>query len=45
LARAVSGIERVRPVHIGLHRTLILGEQPIADGEGAGLIELDRLFL
>ncbi len=43
LARAVPGIERVGPLHVRLHRALVLGEQPVADGERAGLVELHRL--
>src|SRR4029079_10588280 len=43
LAGAVAGVERVAALDRGLHRALLGREQPIADGEGAGLVELDLL--
>src|SRR5450631_2334505 len=45
LTGTVPGIERVRAVHVRLHRALVLLEQPIADGERAGLIELDHCLV
>jgi hypothetical protein len=39
----VAGVERVAALDRGLHRALLGREQAIADGEGAGLIELDGL--
>jgi hypothetical protein len=43
LAGAVPGVERVGALHVGLHRALFGRQQAVADGEGAGLVELDGL--
>ena len=40
----MAGIERVRALHIGLHRALVRLEQTVAHSERAGLIELDDLL-
>ena len=43
LAGAVARVERVVAVDAGLHAALLGCEQAVADGEGAGLVELERL--
>ena len=43
LAGAMPGRDRIRPVHPGLDRPLIRVEQPVADDEGADLVEVDVL--
>ncbi len=43
LARAVPGVQRVGALAPGLHGALLLRQQPVADGEGAGLVEADGL--
>src|SRR5439155_2916249 len=44
LACTVAGIERVRAVHVRLHRALVFGEQAVADRERRSLVELDGLL-
>ncbi len=41
LTRAVPGIQRIGAMHVRLHRALVFREKPVADGERAGLVELD----
>src|SRR5664279_131102 len=43
LTGAVAGVQRIAAVAGGLHATLFGCEQAVADGEGAGLVELDCL--
>ena len=42
LAGAVARVERVAALDRRLHAALLGREQAVADGEGAGLVELDR---
>src|SRR6266571_2788019 len=43
LAGAMAGVQRVGPRRVGLDAALLRFEQAVADGEGAGLVELDGL--
>src|SRR5260370_1375546 len=43
LTRAMTTGERIRSVDRGLHRALLLGNEPVADREGALLIEAQLL--